>query len=44
MSALGHPYCSVVKTPSFHCSGAGSILGWGTKTPRALWSKRKKIS
>ena len=37
----------MVRTPSFHCRGLGSIPGWGTKIPQAEWcgqeKKKKKI-
>ena len=47
---LDSPGGPVVKTPGFHCGGAGLILGWRTKIPHAAWmwpklnkhKKRKK--
>ena len=33
---------SVVKTSPSNAKGAGLILGWGTKIPYALWSKKQK--
>ena len=30
-----------VKTMHFHCRGAGSIPGWGTKIPQATWHEVK---
>ena len=32
----------VVKTLGFHCRGISSIPGRGTKTPHAVWPKKKK--
>ena len=34
----------VVRILGFHCCGQGSIPGWGTKIPQAMWSGQKKIS
>ena len=35
--SLGFPGCQIVKTPSFHFTGMGSIPGWGTTIPHAMW-------
>ena len=32
----------VVKTPSFHCQGKGSIPSMGSKIPQAGWHGQKK--
>ena len=32
----------MVKTPCFHCPGAGSVPGWGTKIPTCLVGVAKK--
>ena len=32
----------VVRTWHFHCSGPGSIPGWGTKILQATWWSQKK--
>ena len=32
----------VVRTQHFHCCDLGSIPGWGTKVPQAVWPKKKK--
>ena len=32
----------VFRTPRFHCPGPGSIRGWGTKIPQAVWRGQKK--
>ena len=32
----------LVKTWCFHCSGPGSILGWGTKISQAMWHGQKE--
>ena len=31
----------VVKTPHFHCRGAGSIPGRGAKVPHTVWRNQK---
>ena len=31
----------VVRTWHFHCSGTGSIPGWGTKIPQVAWRGQK---
>ena len=33
----------VVKTPCFQARGYGSIPGWGTNFPHALWHGEKKM-
>ena len=30
-----------VKTQHFHCKGVGSIPGWATKVPHAMWHGQK---
>ena len=37
------PGSPVVQTPPSNAGDVGSIPGWGTKIPRATWSKDKKI-
>lgn len=34
------PGCPVVKTPCFHCRGAG-VPGWGTKILHTVWHSQK---
>ena len=36
------PVGPVVRTPSFHCQGPGSIPGPGTKIPQAAWRGQKQ--
>ena len=37
------PGCPVVKTLGFHCRGAGSIPGQGTKIPHTIDKKKKDL-
>ena len=32
----------MVRTQRFHCLGSGSIPGWETKIPQAVWHDREK--
>ena len=42
-SCLGEfPGGLVVRTQHFPCCGPGSIPGWGTKIPQAVWHGQKK--
>lgn len=36
------PDSLVVRIPGFHCHGPGSVTGWGTEIPRAMWCGQKK--
>lgn len=36
------PGSPIVGIPHYHCSGHGSILGWGTKIPLTTWHGQTK--
>ena len=32
-----------VRIPGFHCSGLGSVPGWGTEIQQAMWHNKKRL-
>ena len=37
------PDVPVLRTRCFHCRGLGSIPGWGTRIPQAMWQGQKEF-